>query len=79
MKIEGVEIENFRLNKIKKAFFKSVSRRLIVIPEGLEISDSASDEISPNKNKLTISFTLTSGSYATVLLRRLEVGNEKSS
>ena len=79
MKTEGVEIENFRLNKIKKAFFKSVSRRLIVIPEGLEISDSASDEISPNKNKLTISFTLTSGSYATVLLRRLEVGNEKSS
>jgi len=79
MKTEGVEIENFRLNKIKKAFFKSVSRRLIVIPEGLELSDSASDEISPNKNKLTISFTLPSGSYATVLLRRLGAGNEKSS
>lgn len=78
MKTEGVEIENFRLNKIKKAFFKSVSRRLIVIPEGLELSDSASDEISPNKNKLTISFTLPSGSYATVLLRRLGAGNEKS-
>src|SRR3990172_2592466 len=76
---EGVEIENFRLNKIKKAFFKSVSRRLIVIPEGLELSDSASDEISPNKNKVTISFTLPSGSYATVLLRRLGAGNEKSS
>src|SRR3989337_203468 len=79
MKTEGVEIENFRLNKIKKAFFKSVSRRLIVIPEGLELSDSGSDEISPNKNKLTISFTLPSGSYATVLLRRLGAGNEKSS
>ena len=79
MKTEGVVIENFRLNKIKKAFFKSVSRRLIVIPEVVEISDPAYDEISPNKNKLTITFTLPSGSYATVLLRRLEVGNEKSS
>src|SRR3989304_4858618 len=58
MKTEGVEIENFRLNKIKKAFFKSVSRRLIVIPEVVEISDSAYDEISPNASLCRLSLSL---------------------
>jgi tRNA pseudouridine13 synthase len=77
IKQEGVEIENFRLNKIKKAFFKSVLRRLIVIPEGLEISKPAPDEINAGRFKLTVSFILPSGSYATVLLRRLGLREEK--
>jgi tRNA pseudouridine13 synthase len=74
---EGVEVEQFRLNKIKKSFFKSVSRKLIAIPEGLEISDPFPDEINLNKFKLIVSFVLPSGSYATVLLRRIKLGKEK--
>ncbi len=69
---EGVAISGFRLNKIKKAFFKSVPRDLIVLPDELEIDDAAPDEIYQNKFKLTVSFFLSSGSYASVLLRRIE-------
>lgn len=71
MRREGITPQNFRLNKIKRAFFKSVPRKLIIFPEGLEISDPAPDEIYPHKLRLTVSFSLPSGSYATVLLRRI--------
>src|SRR5579885_1781062 len=71
---EGVAIGGFRLNKIKRAFFKSVLRGLIAFPEGLEISDPAPDEIYSDKFKVTISFFLHSGTYATVLLRRVQAG-----
>jgi tRNA(Glu) U13 pseudouridine synthase TruD len=70
---EGVSMGSFRLNKIKKAFFKSVPRDLIVFPEELEIYDPAPDEIYSPKFKLTVSFFLASGSYASVLLRRIEI------
>lgn len=73
---EGVKIGNFGLNKIKKAFFKSVLRELIAFPEGLEISNPAPDEIYSHKSKITISFFLHSGTYATVLLRRIQAENE---
>ncbi|MER3448091.1 MAG: tRNA pseudouridine(13) synthase TruD [Candidatus Dadabacteria bacterium] len=69
---EGITIGDFRLNKIKRAFFKSALRRLIAFPEDLEISNPTHDEIYPNKFKITISFFLHSGTYATVLLRRVQ-------
>ncbi len=68
---EGVGISCFRLEKIRKAFFKSVPRDLIVFPDGLEIDGPAPDEVYPDKFKLTLSFFLPPGSYATVLLRRI--------
>jgi tRNA pseudouridine13 synthase len=73
---EGVTIGNFGVNKIKKAFFKSVLRELIAFPEGLEISNPAPDEIYSHKSKITISFFLHSGTYATVLLRRIQAENK---
>jgi tRNA pseudouridine13 synthase len=73
---EGVTIGDFRLNKIKMAFFKSVSRKLLEFPEELEISDPAPDEIYSHKFKITISFFLHSGTYATVLLRRVQAAKE---
>ena len=69
---EGICTGGFRLNKIKKAFFKSVLRYLIVFPEELEICNPIPDEIYPNKLKLTVSFFLPPGSYASVLLRRID-------
>ncbi|MBI2485682.1 MAG: tRNA pseudouridine(13) synthase TruD [Deltaproteobacteria bacterium] len=75
---EGVSTGSFRLNKIKKAFFKSVPRNLIVFPVELETYDPSPDEIYPNKFKLRVSFFLPSGSYASVLLRRIEIGKQKT-
>ncbi|HWP91467.1 MAG TPA: tRNA pseudouridine(13) synthase TruD [Thermodesulfobacteriota bacterium] len=69
---EGIAIQEFRLKKLKRAFFKSAPRKLIVFPEELEISDIFPDEIYKGKFKLTLSFFLPSGSYASVLLRRIE-------
>jgi len=73
IKREGVTTKDFRLDRIRKAFFKSVPRRLVVFPEGLEISEPAPDEIYHDRFKLTLSFFLPPGSYASVLLRRIGV------
>jgi tRNA pseudouridine13 synthase len=75
---EGISKGSFRLNKIKKAFFKSVLRDLVAFPGELEIHDPASDDIYPGKFKLMLSFFLRPGRYASVLLRRIEMGRKKT-
>ena len=73
---EGVAARDFSLNKIKRAFFKSVLRKLIAFPEELEVSDPAPDEIYSHKFKIIVSFFLHPGTYATVLLRRVQAEKE---
>lgn len=77
IKREGITIEDFRLDRVKNAFFKSALRGLIVFPEGLEISEPEPDEIYRDRFKLTLSFFLPPGSYASVLLRRIGIEGKK--
>lgn len=70
LKREGINgISDFN-TRIPGALFKSVSRKAIVYPENLtyEISE---DEIYKGSKKVCLEFTLKSGSYATVLIKRL--------
>lgn len=67
---EGVEPRQFRLKKMRRTFFGKGRRPALVAPAALEARDGP-DELHPGRRKLTLSFELPKGSYATVLLKRL--------
>jgi tRNA pseudouridine13 synthase len=67
---EKVEQRQFRLKKLAKTFFGKGRRDALMAPAGLS-SSSGDDELNRGRRKMTLSFELPKGSYATVLLKRL--------
>jgi tRNA pseudouridine13 synthase len=67
---EKVEQRQFRLKKLARTFFGKGMRDAIVAPGGLT-SSTGDDELQRGRRKMTLSFELPKGSYATVLLKRL--------
>jgi tRNA pseudouridine13 synthase len=67
---EKVEQRQFRLKKLAKTFFGKGRRDALVAPVGLT-DRAGDDELSPGRRRMTLSFELPKGSYATVLLKRL--------
>ncbi|MBI3856895.1 MAG: tRNA pseudouridine(13) synthase TruD [Planctomycetes bacterium] len=67
---EKVEQRQFRLKKLAKTFFGKGRRDAIIAPGGLA-SSTGDDELQRGRRKMTLSFELPKGSYATVLLKRL--------
>ena len=70
----GLKPSDFNLTKIRKSFFKSNFRPAIVFPEWND--DKAifeEDDIYPGFLKLKLKFTLPSGSFATMLIKGLDV------
>jgi tRNA pseudouridine13 synthase len=67
---DKVEQRHFRLKKLAKTFFGKGMRDAIVAPGGLA-SSTGDDELNRGRRKMTLSFELPKGSYATVLLKRL--------
>lgn len=70
----GIKPSIFNLRKIRQAFFKSVDRAVIVMPESLlyRVED---DEIYEGKKKIVLEFVLPRGSYATMLIKRIFAKN----
>jgi tRNA pseudouridine13 synthase len=67
---ERIEQRQFRLKKLAKTFFGKGLRDALIAPAGLK-STSGEDELNPGKRRLTLSFELPKGAYATILLKRL--------
>src|SRR5262249_5440776 len=67
---DKVEQRQFRLKKLAKTFFGKGLRDAIIAPGGLG-SSSGDDELNRGRRKMTLSFELPKGSYATVVLKRL--------
>lgn len=67
---EKVEQRQFRLKKLAKTFFGKGRRDALMAPGGLT-SSAGDDELNRGRRKMTLSFELPKGSYATVLLKRL--------
>lgn len=61
---------SFNLRKIRKAFFSSTDRALVVIPDIKDFS-TAQDELYKNKRKIFLHFKLPRGSYGTMFIKRL--------
>lgn len=67
---EGIpSVKEFKTN-VKGAIFKTVQRKAIIIPEGLNYLIEE-DDIYHGRKKVKLSFFLPSGSYATVVLKRI--------
>jgi tRNA pseudouridine13 synthase len=70
----GTELRRLKLKvRIQGVFFKAYERAAVVIPEQLQASKPEPDEIYPGCRKLTLSFFLPSGSFATMLVKRLSL------
>jgi len=67
---EKVEARMFRMKKLAKTFFGKGMRDAIVAPSGLQALPG-DDDLNPGRKKLSLSFELPKGSYATILLKRL--------
>jgi len=72
---ENVTIQDFDIKLLTSNFFKTRKRPVIAIPENLHISDPVDDELNaingkPQK-KITLSFSLPKGSYATIVTKRI--------
>lgn len=67
---DGIKNSMFNNLKLRQAFFKSFLRQAIVTPQGLTFAVSE-DDFYHGKKKLTLSFSLPRGNYATMFVKRL--------
>ena len=67
---EKIEPRMFRMKKLRETFFGKGLRDAIVAPAGLK-AVPGDDELNAGRRKLTLSFELPKGSYATILVKRL--------
>jgi len=68
---EDLTLEDFKLRGMKETYFPKDERKIIILPEELEILSIKSDKLNPQRLSAEISFSLPSGSYATLLIKRL--------
>lgn len=69
---EGLSVQSLRARGLKRAYLAAGTRPLWVSPTEPKMGEPAQDELFPGRFKLTCSFTLPRGSYATLFLRLLE-------
>lgn len=72
---EGLTLADFKIEEETGNFFKTRPRQVLLIPEDFKISKPESDELNNKGNmmryKIQVSFSLSKGSYATVVTKRL--------
>ena len=69
----GLKLGDFRTRALQRVYFKSFPRAAAVKPERPVILERADDELHPGRKRLTMSFLLPRGSYATILIKRLSL------
>lgn len=67
---EKIELREIRVKYPRDSFFSKGLRKAIIHPAELSTSTD-DDDLYPQQKKLTLSFTLPRGSYATILVKRL--------
>jgi tRNA pseudouridine13 synthase len=75
---DGLELGQLRVKGIRELFFSKGERQALVIPDGLQCEADA-DEDHPGKQRLTLSFELPRGSYATLIVKRLFASEQATS
>lgn len=70
---EGLTLNDLKARILKRAYLSKGRRNLLMIPEDLSISEPEPDEQFPDRQRMTVSFILPRGSYATMVLKILVV------
>lgn len=68
---QGITQRDLRIKGLKTGFFSKGQRAALLMPGDLSLSEPAADELNRDKHKLTMTFGLPRGSYATILIKRL--------
>ena len=75
LKREGIRLEELNIKKKTGYFFKVYDREVIVMPQGFSmkgpIPDELNDKGADQRSKVTMSFILQKGSYATVITKKI--------
>ncbi len=68
---EGLALDDLKARILKKAYLSKGKRALLLLPQDTSISPPAPDDHFPGHSKLTLTFTLPRGSYATLVIKAL--------
>ena len=68
LKMEGMTLPEFTT---EQHIYIAREREMLVVPQGFEVSPAENDDLNANKKKMSMAFTLSKGSYATIILKAL--------
>lgn len=68
---EGLTLSELKARILKRAYLSKGRRNLLLFPEDVAITEPEPDERFPDRQRMTVSFTLPRGSYATMVLKAL--------
>jgi tRNA pseudouridine13 synthase len=68
---EGLALNDLKARILKRAYLPKGKRALLLFPEETSCSPPEDDDRFPKRQKMTVSFTLHRGSYATLVLKAL--------
>lgn len=69
---EGLELPQMQVKGVRELFFSRGERAALCQPSAVQ-AQAAADDLNPGRRKLLLSFELPRGSYATLLVKRLQV------
>jgi tRNA pseudouridine13 synthase len=69
---EGIGWSDLRVRQLSRVRVGGAERAALVFPRDLMVGGPVEDELYPGRHRLTLEFFLPRGSYATLLLKRME-------
>jgi tRNA pseudouridine13 synthase len=69
---EQIGWSDLRVRQLSRLSVHGVERAALVLPRDLKVGGPAQDELYPGRHRLDLEFFLPRGSYATLLLKRME-------
>ncbi|MCI0342763.1 MAG: tRNA pseudouridine(13) synthase TruD [Planctomycetales bacterium] len=71
---DGVTVEGFRARGLRETEFRPGQRPAVVVPEEATAEAPVTDELNAGRQAASVAFRLPSGSYATIVVKRLALG-----
>ena len=76
--LEGFQLEwpDLRVKHLKDVFFSKGARPCLIFAENLEFT-AIDDELYPGRRGMQLSFELSKGAYATIMVKRITEASER--
>ncbi len=68
---EGLTLDDLVVKKMTSLFFKERPRSMLLFPQNLAATEPEKDELNNGLYKITLSFALEKGAYATIIIKRI--------
>ncbi|UCF96715.1 MAG: tRNA pseudouridine(13) synthase TruD [Spirochaetaceae bacterium] len=73
---EAIELRDLKVRQMSGIYVNGVERSAIVVPQNFAVEGVGEDELYKNSKRMTLKFFLTRGGYATLIVKRLNVGGQ---